>query len=236
VLPPVALLLASSILARTSEWQSRDGRRVRPRPNRSVVVGCAIGGLVLVGMAVLLYRAGPLFLNVAPTLRVVVAALIGASGAAVVIVSMTGAWRAGPGALAFATAVSFAALPYAALSAPADSTVKQIATRIRDARTSDESLATSKVFVRNLVFYTGVKHTDLIHDEHLVEWLGKNPKGLIVMPLAEADRLEQLGSLEIQRLAQLPYFDDGSIRVRTLARPDPAQDLQQVVIVRIRRR
>ena len=33
MLPPLALLLASSIIERTSEWRSLDGARRRPRPN-----------------------------------------------------------------------------------------------------------------------------------------------------------------------------------------------------------
>ena len=44
LLPPLALLLASSIIERTSEWRSLDGARVRPRPNRAVVTGCVLAG------------------------------------------------------------------------------------------------------------------------------------------------------------------------------------------------
>ena len=88
------------------------------------------------------------------------------------------------------------------------------------------------MFVRNLVFYTGLKHTDLIHDEHIKDWLEKNRRALIVMPAGEADRLERDHGLRLQRLAERLYVDDGSIRPRMLLWPDRDRDLQRVVLVR----
>ena len=56
------------------------------------------------------------------------------------------------------------------------------------------------------------------------------------MPASEADRLAQLPWLSVERLAALPYFDDGSLRVGTLLWPDPARDLDTVVLARLTRR
>ena len=182
VLPPLALLLASSIIERTSEWRSRDGLRMRPRPIAPSSLGCVLGGAVSAGAGrCCVYRAQPLFLNVSdarppgrgrrqrrlPALAVLV------------IVSFTRAWRAAPGVLALAAAVAFAVLPYGALPAPTDARRQRrwpisCATRAR----GDEAIGTYRVFVRNLVFYTGMKHTDIIHDEHLADWLTKNPGAL----------------------------------------------------------
>lgn len=232
VLPPLALLLASAIIARTSEWHSRGGMRVRPRPNLTVVTGCVLAGLFLIAVGVMLYRATPLFLNTPEYATLIVISLIGVAGTAVVAVSLTSAWRAAPAVLAVGAAVTFASLPYGTLPASDVSAVSEMARLIRDARTGDEALGTYKVFVRNLVFYTRIKHTDLIHDEHILDWLGKNPRALIVMPASEAGRLERDRGLKLGRVAERLYFDDGGLRPRMLLWPDPQRDLERVVLVR----
>ncbi len=232
VLPPLAILLASSVIERTSEWRSLDGARRRPRPNRPVVFGSVLGGLFLVALAALVWRAQPLFINVSDLNTLIVAVLIALAGLAVIVTSFTGAWRAGPGMLAFATAIAFAVLPYGTISDADDSTVVQIADQIRKVRAEGEAIGTYKVFVRNLVFYTHQRHTDIIHDEHLKTWLGEHPRALVVMTAADADRLGQAG-LKMQRLSAMPYFNEGGVRVRMLLWPDPATDLETVVLVRI---
>jgi 4-amino-4-deoxy-L-arabinose transferase-like glycosyltransferase len=231
VLPPLAILLAGSIIERTSDWRSLSGARTRPRKSNAVVFGCVVSGLFLMALAGLLYRAQPLFINVSALNTMVVAGIVAVAGLAVVVVSLTGAWRSGPGMLAVAAAITFAALPYAALPSAADATVVQMAERVKAAY-QGESIGTYKVFVRNLVFYTGLKHTDIINDGHLKDWLTKNPRALIVMSSTEADRLAADG-LAMQRIAELPYFNDGVIKVRTLLWPDPVTDLETVVLVRI---
>ena len=233
ILPPLAILLASSIIERTSEWRSVNGVRRRPGPNRAVATGCVLGGVFLVTLAVLVYRARPLFLNVGDVTTMIVSTVIGLGGMAVVIVSVTSGWRSAPGLLAFAAALTFAVLPYGVVSGAQHSSVVQMAARVREARTGpDIAIGTYKVFVRNLVFYTGLKHTDIIHDEHLKDWLAKNPRALVVMSADDADRLAASG-LAMKRLSALPYFNEGGIKVRMLLWPDAATDLETVVLVRI---
>jgi hypothetical protein len=109
-----------------------------------------------------------------------------------------------------------------------------MADRVRAAQRAGDAIGTYQVFVRNLVFYTGLKHTDIIHDEHLHEWLSRNERALVVMQEGDARRLEA-GGLAMQRLAELPYFNEGGIRVRMLLWPEPATDIDKVVLVRIDR-
>jgi 4-amino-4-deoxy-L-arabinose transferase-like glycosyltransferase len=234
VLPPLAILLASAVIERTSEWRSLDGARRRPRPNRAVVLGSLLGGLFLMALAGLIYRAQSLFVGVPHTSTLIVAVIMAGCGLAVVAISLTSAWRSAPGMLAFATAIVFAVLPYGTLAARTSSSVVQIAERIRAVRQEGEAIGTYKVFVRNLVFYTHLKHSDLIHDEHLTDWLSKNPKALVVMTRSDADRLQQAG-LGMERLAEQRYFNDGSIKVRMLLWPDAATDVETVVLVRFDR-
>ena len=232
-LPPLALLLASSIIERTREWRSLDGSRVRPRPNLAVVIGTVLGGAFLIALAVMLYRARIVFLNIPETAILMVAAVSAVGGGGVVVVSLTRVWRDAPGALAFAAALTFAVLPYATFTSPRSSAVAEMAGLVREARTGDEAIGTFRVFVRNLVFYTHLQHTDLIHDEHIFDWLSKNPRALMVMPLSEADRLERDRGLKMTRLAERLYLDEGGIRARMLMQPDPERDLQRVVLVRV---
>jgi hypothetical protein len=176
-----------------------------------------------------------LFVGVGRLNTLFAAAVIAIGGVAVIIVSLAGGWRSAPGVLALATAMSYAVLPYGVLAASRDSTVVQMAQHVRDARAADDrALATYRVFVRNLVFYTGLKHQDIIHDEHLNDWLTKNPRALIVMTQKEADRLAA-GGLRLERVAALTYFNEGSLKVRTLLWPDPAVDLETVVLVKVDR-
>jgi hypothetical protein len=191
--------------------------------------------LFLVTLAVLVYRARPLFLNVDDLSTTIVSTVITLAGVAVVIVSVTSGWRSAPGLLAFAAAVTFAVLPYGVVSAAQNSAVVQMAAHVREAHEgSDVAIGTYKVFVRNLVFYSGLKHTDIIHDEHLHDWLSKNPRALVVMSAGDADRLAA-GGLVMTRLAALPYFNEGGIKVRMLLWPDATTDLETVVLVRIDR-
>lgn len=232
LLPPLAILLASSIIERTSEWRSLDGARRRPRRDGAVVTGSILGGLVLVALGVLVYRARPLFLHVAEFNTMVTAGVIVGVGVLVVLVSLTAAWRSAPGVLALATAVSFAVLPYGTLAAAEDSTVRQLADRVRQAYQPGDAIGTYQVGVRNLVFYSRLKTTDIIHDEHLTDWLAKHPRALLVLGASDAARLEG-GGLAMQRLATIPYFNEGGIKARMLLWPDPATDVESAVLVRI---
>ena len=73
VLPPLALLLASSIVERTQEWRGFDGVRSMPRRALPVVVGSLLSGVFFVALAVLLYRAQPLLINVQPVYTTIAA-------------------------------------------------------------------------------------------------------------------------------------------------------------------
>ena len=87
----------------------------------------------------------------------------------------------------------------------------------------DEVVGTYRVFVRNLVFYTGIE-ADRPHPRRRtsIELAGGNP------PRADRHAVELTPSgwrrepgLRFERLGALPYFDDGSLRVGTLLWPDP---------------
>ena len=233
LLPPIALLLAESIVERTREWRSLDGARVRPRPNRTVVFGSMMCGLFLITLAVLIYRIQALFVDVADGLTLTAMITIALVGLSVVVVSLTRAWRGAPALLAFAAAVTFAVLPWGVLSAPADSAVWKMAQLIKQTNPEGRTVATYGVLVRNLIFYTGVKQFDIINDDQLHAFVLKDPNALIVLPLDELSRLQRDRGLSFYCLGDIRYFDEGQIKVRTLLQPNPSDDLRTVVLARV---
>ena len=231
VLPPLALLLASSIVERTQEHRGLDGARSSPRRALPVVVGSLISGIFFVALAVLLYRAQPLLINVQPVYTTIASCLIATAGAIVILVAISGAWRSAPVVIALAGAITLPVVQYGALSSGGDDTVRQMARLVQQQRTGNEDVGTLGVFVRNLVFYSGVRTTDLIGDEQVKNFLSQPARALMVAPVTEVDRLEREHGLKLHRLAELLYFNEAGVRVRTLLWPDRDRDLTRVVLV-----
>ena len=231
VLPPLALLLASSIVERTQEWRGYDGVRSSPRRALPVVVGSFLSGAVLCALGVLLFRAQPLLINVQPIYTTVAAWIIVVLGALVILTAVTKAWRAAPAMIALAAAITLPTIQYGALSSGGDDTVQQMARLVVQHRTGGEAVGTYGVFVRNLVFYSGVRTTDVIDDEQARNFLAQADRALLVAPVEWIDRLEREQNIRVHRIAELPYFNEAGIRVRTLLWPDPARDLARVVLV-----
>jgi 4-amino-4-deoxy-L-arabinose transferase-like glycosyltransferase len=231
VLPPLALLLASSIVERTQQWRGLDGARSLPRRALPVVVGSLLSGAFLCALGVLLFRAQPLLINVQPAYTTIAAWVIVTMGALVILTAVTRQWRLAPGVLAVAAAITLPTIQYGALSSGGDDTVQQMARLVAQHRAGAEPVGTYGVFVRNLVFYSGVKTTDVIDDEQARNFLAQPDRALMVAPVEWIDRLEREQGVKVLRLAELPYFNEAAVRVRTLLWPDRARDLWRVVLV-----
>lgn len=231
VLPPLALLLASSIVERTQEWRGFDGARSRPRRATSIVVGSLLSGAFFVALGGLLYRVQPLLINVAPIFTQVAAGIIAASGLLIGLFAISSHWRTAPVVIALAAAVSLPALQYGGWSSGGDDTIRQMARLVQQQRTAHETVGTYQVFVRNLVFYAHTKTTDIITDEQAAQFLAQAGRALMVAPADVVDRIERERGLTLVRIAELPYFNEAGVRVRTLLWPDAARDLTRVVLV-----
>ena len=231
VLPPLALLLASSIVERTQEWRGLDGVRSMPRRALPVIVGSLLSGLFFITLAVLLYRAQPLLINVQPAYTSVAAYAIAIMGALVIALALTRHWRSAPVMIALAAAVTLPAVQYGALSSGGDDTVRQMARLVQENRHNNEEVGTMGVFVRNLVFYSGIKTTDLIEVDQVRNFLSQPTRALMVVPAETMDRMEREHGFKVQRIAELRYFNEAGIRVRTLLWPDTSRDLTRVVLV-----
>jgi 4-amino-4-deoxy-L-arabinose transferase-like glycosyltransferase len=231
VLPPLAVLLARSVLERTRDWRSLDGARVRLRRPASIALGAAGAGIVLLAIAAAIWRVRPLMVNIGPLYSSTAAVIIGLAGTVVAFTGTSAAWRQVPAVLSLAAAVSFAALQYGALSGSGDDTVQQVSRVVSAARTGNEEVGTYHVFVRNLVFYSGVRTVDLITDEQLNHFMGRTERVLVVAPTDAIDRLEQTTGRHYRRLAEFQYFNEAGVRLRTLIAPDPARDLLRMTVV-----
>ena len=231
VLPPLALLLASSIVERTQEWRGFDGARSRPRRATGIVVGSLLSGAFFVALGGLLYRVQPLLINVAPIFTQVAAGIIAASGLLIGLFAISSHWRTAPVVIALAAAVSLPALQYGGWSSGGDDTIRQMARLVQQQRTAHETVGTYQVFVRNLVFYAHTKTTDIITDEQAAQFLAQAGRALMVAPADVVDRIERERGLTLVRIAELPYFNEAGVRMRTLLWPDAARDLTRVVLV-----
>jgi 4-amino-4-deoxy-L-arabinose transferase-like glycosyltransferase len=231
VLPPLAMLLAASIIERTRDWRSLDGARVRPRRPLSMTLGTIGSGGLLLVLGVLVWRAKPLLIHVAPILTSVSAIVIAVAGLSVLVVGLSAQWRMVPAVLAVAAAVSFPALQFGAISGSGDDTVQQVARQVVAAREGSEPVATFLVFVRNLGFYTHVPTFDLINHDQFTDFMKQPERVIVVAPAAAVDRLENERHVAVRRLAEVRYFNTAALRVRTLLSPDPERDITSVVVV-----
>lgn len=230
ILPPLATLLAATITDRTRAWRALDGGMSHPPRSLGLAVTCALGGGLLVALAALMARAQPLFINVPATFTWVAVGVIGLAGALVVIVSLSPAWRTAPWVLALAAALAFPAVQWGAFSAPGEEPVQQMARLVRLHRTAGEEVGTHQVFVRNLVFYTGVRTVDLINDEQIAGFASSPTRVLMVLPEAALDEYEARSGRRFIRLADVRYFNEAGVRPRTILWPDPARDITRVVL------
>ncbi len=231
MLPPIALLLAASIRDRTREWRSLDGTRVTPRRDLAIVIGGISSGLLLLGLAALLYRALPLLVHVGDGYTMASAIVIGLGGLAVIITSLSRAWRSTPAVLALVAAIGLPALHFGALSATGDDTVQQVAHAVLTERRANEPVASYQVLVRNLVFYTGVQQGDLASEEQLRDYLSGPARVLAIVREDTLETLQRTHGVSARRLAEFSYFNEGGIRLRTLIWPNESEDIQRIVLV-----
>jgi 4-amino-4-deoxy-L-arabinose transferase-like glycosyltransferase len=230
ILPPLAILLAGTITERTRTWRGYGGSAFQPRRSGGLAATCLMSGALLVTLAVLVFRAQPLFINVPPLFTWGAVGVIGVSGTAVMLVSLSPAWRAAPWVLAIAAALSFPAVQWGALSAPGEEPVQQMARLVRVHQAEAEATGTYGVFVRNLVFYTGTHHVDLINDEQLTGFVSGPDRVLVVLPEQALDAFEAAGGRRLIRLGDVRYFNEAGLRLGTLLWPDPSRDITRVVL------
>ncbi len=222
ILPPLAVLLARAVIER---MRSREHRR-----DWLLQAPAAAVGLLLATLAALLYRARPLMVMV-PT--VFVLAAIAAIAAAAVIV-MAGALqptpRTVPLTVALGAALMLAGLQYG-LSPGGRDPVQDMAALVLRHRADAQPIATYRVFVRNLIFYTGVRQTDLTSDEEVAAYLRSADPVLCIIAADDLQRIERAAGISVRALGQVLYFNASAVKLRTVLDPDVSRDLDRVLLV-----
>jgi hypothetical protein len=134
-------------------------------------------------------------------------------------------------AIVAGSVVATLALQYSVLAPQRPEPVERMAAMVLDARQSDEPYGRYRVFTRNLVFYTGVPHVDLVADEQVVAFLRSPGRVLCVLTRADLRRLTATAGVTVVELGEVSYVNLGNLKLRTFLRPNPSEDVQQVVLV-----
>ena len=227
ILPPLAVLLARGISRRFA----RSGPHgERPQPDRLLAVAGGVAGSVLVLFGVLVYRAQSLLVDGAPATTLTAAVLLVLSGLGVSVVAVSSRQRLIPAALVVASVVFTVTVYYALLSRPGPEPVEQMAALIRAAGPEGVPYGRYRVFVRNLVFYTGRPHVDLASEEQVRVFLESTEPVLCVIGEADLQHVRANGATA-HELGRVAYLNTGNITIRTLLWPDPKTELETVVLV-----
>jgi 4-amino-4-deoxy-L-arabinose transferase-like glycosyltransferase len=224
VLPPLAVLVARTLLSRVATSEAA-GRR-----HPGVAGALTASALAFLVLALLLHRTRPLLFALSPLSGQVGLGVVVAAGVGLLAYTWLGRQRWLPVAVTVAATATLVSLHYSVYSAAGDEPVQQMARHLKAIR-HDEPSGTYRVFVRNLVFYTGVKQNDLVDEEEAVAFLRQPQRVLCVMPLDLVDGLAKTHGLQLHQLASVVYFNPSAVRLRTLFSPEPERDLETVVLV-----
>jgi 4-amino-4-deoxy-L-arabinose transferase-like glycosyltransferase len=221
VLPPLAIGLAHAIMTAVATTPGRTSLR---RATWTTAV-------LFVVLAVLLARARPLFITVHPTATWMFVAGIGAAAVALAWLATTAAWTRLPVAMTASATVLLLAVQFGALAGLRPEPVEEMAALVRTHRTAGEPVGGYEVFVRNLVFYTGVPQTELFDEASALDFITSSQRVLLVVRPGDLQRLETIARVQMRSLGQVRYLNTANIRLRTLLAPIPAQDLETVLLV-----
>ena len=225
ILPPLALLLARAV-----------ERRLAREPNgRDALLRWAavVVGALLVALGLLLYRAIPIIVMIDPALVAAGAVAIVAAGTLVLVAAAVARPPKLPLVVALAGALTLLGLQYG-LSPAGRDPVQDMAALVLQHRQDGERIATYRVFVRNLVFYTRVPQQDLTTDDEVRATLQSATPTLVVVGADELDRIVDGTGLAPRALGEVLYFNASAVKLRTLLSPDPARDLERILLVRNR--
>lgn len=224
ILPPLAILIARAIERRRASGASSSGlRAVRYAGLAAMFILCIVGVTMWRIRGLLAYANNVSTVANAASLIVVLAVAAG-------IVVVFGSVKAIVPALTVASALTLAALQYGVFSTPRSEPVEAAAEFILQERRANERIGVYNAFVRNLVFYTRVRHEGLYDDGQARAFLSSSDRVLCVLQRETADQFEREG-VRLIRLKELRYFDPAAMKLTTALAPEPSRDLTAVVIV-----
>ena len=223
ILPPLAILIARTASRALHERSSLHLRRL-------LKVASCISGVVLILFGALIFRAQILFPAVHPTAVYLAATLIGASGFGLLSTAVFPLRRLLAASFALASITATLSLHLLVFSNPQPAPVEVMAHWLNQPAFKTLPYGRYQVFVRNLVFYTGRPHVDLVSEEQVKAFLKSEEQVLCIIAETAAQRVIASTS-EVYELGRVQYLNLGQLTIGTLLWPDPTRDLQTVLLV-----
>ncbi|HSK10396.1 MAG TPA: glycosyltransferase family 39 protein [Vicinamibacterales bacterium] len=226
MLPPLGLGLALWIRQAAGPRPTVPGTQ----PTLFRALSAAAGALLLL-LAALLWRAQPLLVNVPPGRRAGGLVALAVAAGAVILIPFTRRWRLAPLALVLAGSVMVVVLNQSVQKVRGLYPVEQMARAVLTERQAGEPVGPYRVFVRNLIFYTGLEQEDLFNESRLHDFLRRPGRVLCILHEDDLRALRSSGWTTLRPLHTVTYFEPATAKLRTLLSPDPERDLQTVVLV-----
>lgn len=220
ILPPLAFFVARGIIERIGH-----GR------DRLLTAATWITAVLFAVLALVFARMEPLFINAYPFATWIGVCMLGCSAIALAGIAATSSWRLLPAATSIAGALVLASVWFGALAGNRPEAVEQMAALVRSQRTAQEPIGVLDVFTRNLGFYTGAPRTELFSVEQASHFVQSPERVLLVLRSVDVPAVESASRLTLRKLGETRYLNTANIRVRTLLRADPAQEIEAIALV-----
>jgi 4-amino-4-deoxy-L-arabinose transferase-like glycosyltransferase len=224
VLPPLAILMARAIGRRIE--RARSGQRAP-----TLTAATWTTAVVFVLSAALLYRLQPLLEDTPPALLLSSAIGMAAGGAALAIVALRRAWTALPLVTAAAATALLLGLQFSVLAPGRPAAVERMAAFVATHRTGDEPLGSLHAFTRNLIFYSGLEQLDLGDIDGARRFLASEGRVLAILRERDLEAASAGAPAPPRVLARVRHLNTANLRLRSVINPDPAIELETVVLV-----
>lgn len=222
ILPPIAILLAQSIVGRIRTAN----RGWAPALTAATWATAATYVTVLL----LLYRSRTLFIGAYPALMRAGMVLLGLSGIAMAWIAVTRQWRLLPGVATSCAGILLLTVQFGALAGVRPEPVEQMAALIRSHRL-EEPVGTYQVFVRNLGFYTGLARRELFTASLAQDFLRSSEPVLLIVRATDLPALEAASGVTARRIGEVRYLNTANIRLGTILAQDPDASIETVILV-----
>ena len=229
VLPPLAIMVARSITVRLPPSPLLGFGAAR-KPD-GLAVATWMTAVFYVALAILLWRARPLFIVAYPTLSLIAVVVMGSAGMVLAGLALIRRWQLLPAVATGCAAALLLSAQFGAMVGIRPEPVEQMAALVSAQRTQAEPVGEYQVFVRDLVFYAGFKQEELYDEARALDFVKSPRRVLLVIRETDLPRLEAVAGVSLTRLGQVRYLNTANLKFRMLLWPLPDQDLETVLLV-----
>jgi hypothetical protein len=141
------------------------------------------------------------------------------------------AWAALPLVSTAAATALLLGVQFSVLAPGRPAAVERMASFVAAHRTAGDQLGSLHAFTRNLIFYTGLKQLDLVDIEGARRFLASGGPVLAVLPERDLPAASAGAASPPRVLARVRHLNTANLRLRSLLNPDPAIELETIVLV-----